>query len=109
MANNLTREKNGLLKAFNIILNEKNDLTVKHEKNMRQMEIVTQMKMTKMKNKLTESVKETQAKANELNADYMDVQSKLTLLQNHQLLIQLEYLEQQINDLTKKNENLKKN
>ena len=81
MANNLTREKNGLLKAFNIILNEKNDLMVKHEKNMRQMEIDTQMKMTKMKNKLIESVKETQAKANELNADYMDVKSKLTLMQ----------------------------
>ena len=108
MTNDLTREKNGLLKAFNIILNEKNELLVKHDKSMRQMAIDTQMKMTKMKNKLIESVSETQVKASELNSNYMDVTSKLTLLQNHQLLIQLEYLEQQLSDITNKNENLEK-
>ena len=38
----------------------------------------------------------------------MDVSTKLTLLQNHQLLIQLEYQSQQIDELTSKKENLEK-
>ena len=38
----------------------------------------------------------------------MDVSTKLTLLQNHQLLIQLEYQSQQIDELTEKKEALEK-
>ena len=38
----------------------------------------------------------------------MDVSTKLTLLQNHQLLIQLEYQSQQLDEVTAKNEALEK-
>ena len=55
-----------------------------------------------------DSVKETQSKANELNINYMNISSKLTLLQNHQFLIQLEYQEQELNNLIAKNELLEK-
>ena len=51
MTNDLTREKNGLFKAFNILLKEKNDLEAEHEKNLRQVEINTQIKLTKLKKK----------------------------------------------------------
>ena len=108
MTNDLTREKNGLLKAFNIVLNEKNDLMAKHDKNLRQIKIDTEMKLTKLKNKLIDSVNETQAKATELNIEHMNVSSKLIMLQNHQLLIQLEYQEQELNNLISKNEILEK-
>lgn len=39
---------------------------------------------------------------------YMDVSTKLTLLQNHQLLVQLDYQTQQLEESTKKNELLEK-
>ncbi len=108
MTNDLTREKNGLLKAFNIVLNEKNDLMSKHDKNLRQIKIDTEMKLTKLKNKLIDSVNETQAKATELNIEHMNVSSKLIMLQNHQLLIQLEYQSQQLDEITAKKDALEK-
>ena len=55
-----------------------------------------------------DSVNETQAKAGELNSHYMDVSSKLTTLQNHQFLVQLEYQEQELTKLIAKNEILEK-
>ena len=108
ITNELTREKNGLLKAFNILLKEKEDLIVEHDNNLKQKELNTQIKLAKLKKKMIDSVNETQAKSNELNANYMDVSSKLTLLQNHQFLIQLEYQEQELNKLIEKNEALEK-
>ena len=108
ITNDLTREKNGLLKAFNIVLNEKNELAEEYDKNLRQKEINTQIKLTKLEKKMFDSVKETQSKANELNINYMNISSKLTLLQNHQFLIQLEYQEQELNKLIEKNEALEK-
>ena len=51
ITNDLTREKNGLLKAFNIVLNEKNELAEEYDKNLRQKEINTQIKLTKLEKK----------------------------------------------------------
>ena len=39
---------------------------------------------------------------------YMDISTKLTLLQNHQLLVQLDYQTQQLEESTRKNELYKK-
>ena len=57
---------------------------------------------------MMDSVNETQAKAGELNYHYMDISSKLTTLQNHQFLVQLEYQEQELIKLIEKNEILNK-
>ena len=66
------------------------------------------MKLSKLKKKMLDSVNETQSKAGELNSHYMDITSKLTVLQNHQFLIQLEYQEQELTKLISKNELLEK-
>ena len=108
MTNDITREKNGLFKAFNILLKEKNDLIVENDKNLRQKEINTQIKLEKLKKKMIDNVNATQEKANELNVNYMDISSKLTILQNHQFLIQLEYQEKELENLISKNELLEK-
>ena len=57
---------------------------------------------------MMDNINQTQSKVTELNIQYMDVSTKLTLLQNHQLLIQLEYQSQQIDELTSKKESLEK-
>ena len=57
---------------------------------------------------MMDNINQTQSKVTELNIQYMDVSTKLTLLQNHQLLIQLEYQSQQIEELTNKKETLEK-
>jgi hypothetical protein len=57
---------------------------------------------------MMDNINQTQSKVTELNIQYMDVSTKLTLLQNHQLLIQLEYQSQQIDELNSKKESLEK-
>ena len=59
--------------TFNKIKQTKNDLT--HLYNLIKIE---------------ENIQETQKNVTQLNIEYMDVSTKLTLLQNHQLLIEME-------------------
>ena len=108
VVNDHIKEKNGLMKAFNILLEEKKNILSQHDKDMRQNEIKNQIKLNKLKKKMLDSVNKTQLKANELNVEYMDVSTKLTILQNHQFMVQLEYQEQQLNKLMTKNELLEK-
>jgi cell division protein FtsB len=75
---------------------------------MRKMIVRNEIKFSNLKNKMTENILQTKSKVTELNIQYMDVSSKLTLLQNHQLLIQLEYQSQQLDDLKEKNKKLEK-
>ena len=57
---------------------------------------------------MKEKIDQIQAKETELNVQYMDVSTKLTLLQNHQLLIQLEYQSQQLDEINAKKDELEK-
>ena len=52
---------------------------------------------------MLENINETKEEVTELNMKYMDISTKLTLLQNHQLLVQLDYQTQQLEESTKKN------
>ena len=67
-----------------------------------------EIKFSNLKKKMKEKIDQIQAKETELNVQYMDVSTKLTLLQNHQLLIQLEYQSQQLDEITAKKEELEK-
>ena len=100
MVNELAREKNGLLKAFDKILQERNQILMEHDKMIREKEINNDIKISNLKKKMIDSINETQIKLNELNVDYIDSSSKLTYLQNNQLLLKIEFLTQSINDLT---------
>ena len=90
-------------------LTKERDLIVKtNTETMRQKEIKNEIKFTNLKKKMMDNINQTQSKVTELNIQYMDVSTKLTLLQNHQLLIQLEYQSHQIDELTEKKEQLEK-
>ena len=66
------------------------------------------IKFSDLKKKMIYHIEDTQKNVEQLNISHMDVSTKLALLQNHQLLIELEYQSQQVEELTKKNENLEK-
>jgi hypothetical protein len=90
-------------------LTKERDLIIKtNTETMRQKEIKNEIKFTNLKKKMMDNINQTQSKVTELNIQYMDVSTKLTLLQNHQLLIQLEYQSHQIDELTEKKEQLEK-
>ena len=68
------------------------------DKLMKEKEINNQIKITNLK-KMIDSTK-TQSKLNELNSEYKDVSSKLIVLHNQQLLIKLQYYNQNLEELT---------
>ena len=108
MVNELAREKNGLIKAFDKVLQERNNILIQHDKTMREKEINNDIKVSNLKKKMIDSIKETQLKVNELNTEFIDTSSKLTSLKNNQLLLKIEFLIQTINKLSSKNEILEK-
>jgi hypothetical protein len=87
---------------------EKEKLRVDADDQIKRKEIRNQVRFQDLKSKMMSSIEETQKNVQQLNLDYMDVSTKLILLQNHQLLIELEYQSQQIEELIKKKENLEK-
>ena len=73
-----------------------------------QKEMQNKIKFAKLRDKMLENINETKEEVTELNMKYMDISTKLTLLQNHQLLVQLDYQAQQLEESTRKNEIYKK-
>ena len=102
MANQLIIDKENLIKEVENLKKEKEDIIFNNKETMRQKEIKNEIKFSNLKKKMMDNINQTQSKVTELNIQYMDVSTKLTLLQNHQLLIQLEYQSQQIDELTSK-------
>jgi hypothetical protein len=87
---------------------DKEKLKIEADERVKNKEIRNQIKFSELKKKMMENIQETQKNVTQLNIEYMDVSTKLTLLQNHQLLIELEYQSQQIEELIIKKENLEK-
>ena len=108
MANQIIIEKANLIQEVENLKKEKEDIIFHNKETLRQKEINNEIKFTNLKKKMMDNINETQSKVTQLNIQYMDVSTKLTLLQNHQLLIQLEYQIQQIDELTEKKESLEK-
>ena len=108
MANQLSNENQELLKEVDKLKIDQKNIIDKHIAENKQRDIKNQIKFSNLKNKMKEKIDQIQAKETELNVQYMDVSTKLTLLQNHQLLIQLEYQSQQLDEITAKKEALEK-
>ena len=108
MANQLSNENQELIKEVDKLKIDQKNIIDKHIAENKQRDIKNQIKFSNLKNKMKEKIDQIQAKETELNVQYMDVSTKLTLLQNHQLLIQLEYQSQQLDEITAKKEALEK-
>ena len=108
LTNQLLSDKEKLEKDLEQANNKNQEIISKNKEALTTIQIRNGIKFTNLKNKMTENILKTKNKVTELNLQYMDVSSKLTLLQNHQLLIQLEYQTQQIDDLKAKNKSLEK-
>ena len=108
LANQILNENEKLKKDLENLQKEKATIIFNNNEVMRQKEVKNQIKFSNLKKKMKDNINQTQSKVTELNIQYMDVSTKLTLLQNHQLLIQLEYQSQQIEELTNKKQTLEK-
>ena len=82
----------GQLKRTNDILSKKSEQDIIHK------EIQNKIKFSRFKEKMIDNINNTRKEVTELNMEYMDVSTKLTMLQNHQLLVQLDYQSQQLEE-----------
>ena len=73
-----------------------------------QREIKLQMKFESLKSKMISNIQETEQKVKDLHFDHLDVTTKLTLLQNQQLLIELDFQNQKLKEIENLNADLKK-
>jgi len=108
MANQLNAENQELLKQVDTLKTNNENIIKKHITENKTKDVKNEIKFTNLKKKMKEKIDQIQAKETELNVQYMDVSTKLTLLQNHQLLIQLEYQSQQLDEINAKKEELEK-
>ena len=108
MANQLSTENQELHKEVDDLKTNNKNIIEKHIAENKQKDIKNEIKFSNLKKKMKEKIDQIQAKETELNVQYMDVSTKLTLLQNHQLLIQLEYQSQQLDEINAKKDELEK-
>lgn len=106
MANHLTNENNGLVLAFDKIVQDKNNLLSEQDTKLRENKIIFQLKIANLKKRMIETVNETQGKVNDLNMQYADASTKLALFQNQQIMVKYQYQNKLFKELVEKNKNL---
>ena len=93
---------------LNQLKKEYDELQKKAERDVITTEVNNELKLQKLKEKVYDNINKTKDKVTEMNMKYMDVSTKLAFLQNHQLLVQLDYLTQQLDESKKTIELLEK-
>ena len=89
-------------------LKEKNEQLKKEQEAMnRTNEIKNQIKYSQLKKRMIENLNETKRNVTKLNIEYMDVSNKITILQNQELIVQIEYQAEKIAELERNNNILK--
>ena len=72
------------------------------------LEIKNSIKYNDLKKKMMNHLTEAKNNVSRLNLNYMDINSKISILQNHQLLSKIEYLQDQLDKINETNKNLNK-
>ena len=90
-------------RQIEILKKEIDTLKSLSEAHINKIQLSHELKFSHLKDKMQQQIKDTQKKITQLNLENMDVSTKLILLQNHQLLIELEYQTMQCEELVKKN------
>ncbi len=100
--------ENKINKEEIINLRKKNeDLKKENKEKVERLEIRNQIKYTELKKRMTDNLNEAKKNITKLNIEYMDVNNRLTLLQNNQLMNQIELQSEKIEELEQYNKILK--
>ena len=102
MENEIYRNEIKELKEINDTL--KNATKVKLDS----LEVKNSIKYNELKKKMMNHLTEAKKNVSRLNLKYMEVNSKISILQNHQLLAKIEYLQEMNDKLREENKNLNK-
>ena len=80
----------------------------KKKEELQKEKVVNLLKYEKLKKKMLETIKQSNEESSKLNLEYMDVNNKLSILQNKQLMLHIEYQKEKIKDLEQLNKDLMK-
>ena len=70
-------------------------------------DVLNQLKFAQFKKKMMNNLKEAKDNVSKLNLEYMNLNGKITILQNYQLISEIEYQKEQYEILQKENKSLK--
>ena len=101
--NKYEMEKGELLGEIINLIKENSDLSQKIEDINNNQRIINEIKISNLKKKLINNLNKAKSKVKELNIEYTDEAAKLTLLQNHQLIKQLDYQSKLYEEIKQKN------
>ena len=88
---------------------EKNDSLKNSTKiKLESLEIKNSIKYNELKKKMMNHLTEAKNNVSRLNLNYMDINSKISILQNHQLLSKIEYLQEELDRIKAENKILNK-
>ena len=88
-------------------LKEKNDNLKNATKiKLESLEIKNAIKYNELKNKMVSHLTEAKNNVSRLNLKYMDINSKISILQNHQLLSKIEYMQEELDKFKEENKKL---
>ena len=96
-------EKDELMNEIYELKTENDKINKKMTNINNNQKIINEIKISNLKKCLIKNINNTQKQAKELNLEYTNETAKLILFQNHQLLMQLEYQSQQIEEMNAKN------
>ena len=90
-------------------LKEKNDILTNATKvKLESLEIKNAIKYNELKKRMMSHLTEAKNNVSRLNLNYMDINSQISLLQNHQLLSKIEYLQEELDRIKEENKKLNK-
>lgn len=89
-------------------LKKKNEeIKLKTKSKIESLDILNQLKFSQFKKKMIDNLKEAKNNVSKLNLEYMDLNGKITILQNHQLISEIEFQKEQYESLEKEYKILK--
>ena len=86
--------------------NEIENYDLNKKKEFQKLKVENLIKFDMVKKKMFSTIKQTNEEANKLNNEYMEASNKLSILQNKQLMIHIDFQKEKINDLKKTNDEL---
>ena len=104
--NQLLEENEIYAEEVEKLKNDLNKFEEKKKEELQKQKIESLLKYEKLKKKMLDTIKQSNEEASKLNMEYMNVNNKLSILQNKQLMLYINYQKDKIADLEKMNKEL---
>ena len=107
-ADNIIKDNTNLKNKIKDLNLEKENLIKNNINEMKKKDIKNEIKFSNIKKKMLEKINKSQAKLFDMNNEYVDISSKLTILENKKLAFEINLLNEELKELGDKNKILEK-